>query len=140
MLAIGVDICVLCIQTTQVPQIILDDCIKKNKGSETFIICTQPRRIAAVTVSARVAEERLENVGRGAVGYQIRLNSKYCENTKILFCTTGILLRRLQQPGFLKRVSHVIIDEVHERQVADALQLSAVLIMKCLLIRWKLIF
>lgn len=58
----------------------------------------------------------METVG-GTVGYHIRLKSKYSDNTKILFCTTGILLRRLQQPGFLRQVSHIIIDEVHERQV-----------------------
>lgn len=58
----------------QVPQMILDDCYAKGKPCRIF--CTQPRRIAALTVAERVAAERGEKIGQ-TVGYQIRLESKY---------------------------------------------------------------
>jgi hypothetical protein len=101
-----------CGKTTQVPQIILEDLIDRDMGSEAYIICTQPRRIAAISVAERVAQERLQRCGE-LVGYQIRLKSKYSkQNTRILFCTTGILLRKMQDKDFLNKVSHIIIDEV----------------------------
>lgn len=94
------------------PQIIYDDMIDNGKGSEAFIICTQPRRIAAISVAERVSQERLQRCGQ-SVGYQIRLKSKYSQrDTRILFCTTGILLRKMQNQAFLSKVSHIIIDEV----------------------------
>jgi HrpA-like RNA helicase len=89
--------------------------IMNDHGSEAYIICTQPRRIAAITVAERVALERGEGVGN-TVGYQVRLNSRLGDNTRIIYCTTGVLLRRLQQDGFLAGVSHILVDEVHERQ------------------------
>lgn len=61
-----------CGKTTQVAQFILDDYIANKKGSACRIICTQPRRISAVSVAERVAEERAEKIGN-SVGYQIRL-------------------------------------------------------------------
>jgi HrpA-like RNA helicase len=69
-----------------------------------------------MSVAERVAYERLEKVG-DSVGYQIRLQSRVSEQTKLVFCTTGVLLSQIQDPSFLESVSHVIIDEVHERQV-----------------------
>ncbi|CAM9373169.1 unnamed protein product, partial [Hapterophycus canaliculatus] len=80
------------------------------------IVCTQPRRISAIGVAERVAAERGETVG-GTVGYQIRLERRASEHTKLLFVTTGILLRRLQADPQLEGVTHVILDEVHERTV-----------------------
>lgn len=106
-----------CGKTTQVPQFILDDMISASKGSEANIICTQPRRIAAVTVAERVAFERSEGIGE-TVGYQIRLNSRCSSETRLMYCTTGVLLRKLQSGNdFLTGISHIVIDEVHERQV-----------------------
>jgi len=61
-----------CGKTTQVPQFILDDAISRGEGSLCRIICTQPRRISAITIAQRVAEERNESLGK-SVGYQIRL-------------------------------------------------------------------
>lgn len=78
------------------------------------IVCTQPRRISAIGVAERVAQERDEKIGN-LVGYQIRLESKTSSWTRLLFCTTGILLRRLESDSELNDVTHVIIDEVHER-------------------------
>ena len=61
-----------CGKTTQVPQFILDDFLEKQKGSGCRILCTQPRRISAISVAQRVADERAENLGQ-SVGYHIRM-------------------------------------------------------------------
>lgn len=103
-------------KTTQVPQFLLDDCIERGEGLETNIICTQPRRISASSVAERVAAERGEIIG-GTVGYQIRLEANTSMDTRLLFCTTGILLRRLQGDELLEGVTHVIVDEIHERSI-----------------------
>ncbi len=101
-----------CGKSTQVPQYILDDGL--DQGEVRNIICTQPRRISAIGVAERVAQERNEKVGN-LVGYQIRLESKTSASTRLLFCTTGILLRRLESDPELNSVTHVVVDEVHER-------------------------
>ena len=67
-------------------------------------------------MAERVAAERRERVG-GVVGYSIRLESRQSKDTRLLFCTTGILLRRLQSDPDLAGVSHVVVDEVHERDL-----------------------
>ncbi|XP_066374421.1 DExH-box ATP-dependent RNA helicase DExH1-like isoform X2 [Miscanthus floridulus] len=103
-----------CGKTTQLPQFILEEEINNLRGSDCSIICTQPRRISAVSVAARVAAERGEELGE-AVGYQIRLESKRSAQTRLLFCTTGVLLRRLVQEPDLIGVSHLLVDEIHER-------------------------
>lgn len=90
--------------------------IQDNRENGTHIICTQPRRIAAISIAERVAKERLESCGN-TVGYHVRLKSNYHPNTRILYCTTGIMLRKLQDNNYLSNLSHIIIDEVHERQV-----------------------
>jgi ATP-dependent RNA helicase DHX57 len=78
----------------------------------------QPRRLAATGVAARVAEERGEDKpGRGSVGYVVRGDSAISNNTRLLFCTFGILLRQLQSEGALDCITHIIIDEVHERNL-----------------------
>jgi HrpA-like RNA helicase len=79
---------------------------------------TQPRRIAATSLAERVAAERADSPPgtRGSmVGYHVRLDAAASSSTKLLFCTTGILLRRLQSEPLLKGTSHVIIDEVRNR-------------------------
>ena len=83
----------------------LDDAIQNNMGADTNIIMTQPRRISALGVADRVAAERLEKVGQ-TVGYSIRLDSKRSAKTRLLLCTTGVLLRRLQVDPDLASVSH----------------------------------
>ena len=105
-----------CGKTTQLPQIILDDLIDSNNGALCNMICTQPRRISAISVAERVADERAEKVGK-TVGYSIRLESKTSRETRLLFCTTGVLLRRLQCDSELGGVSHIFVDEIHERDL-----------------------
>ena len=102
-----------CGKTTQVPQFILDDHLLR-EGPLCNIICTQPRRISAIAVAERVAEERIDRLG-SVVGYHIRLENVMSSSTRLLFCSTGILLRRLEGDVTLEGVTHVIIDEVHER-------------------------
>ncbi|XP_053608601.1 putative ATP-dependent RNA helicase DHX57 isoform X2 [Plodia interpunctella] len=106
-----------CGKSTQVPQYILDQWLanfNKDGVQHAEIVCTQPRRISAIGVAERVAEERVEKIGQ-VVGYQIRLESKVSSKTRLTFCTTGILLRRLEYDPQLKSVTHVMVDEVHER-------------------------
>jgi HrpA-like RNA helicase len=67
---------------------VLDDLILKNRGAETNIIVTQPRRISAIGVSGRIAEERCERVG-DTCGYSVRLEAKRSKDTRILFCTVS---------------------------------------------------
>ena len=85
-------------------------------GDKVQILCTQPRRVAATSVAERVAEEMCEPYLGKMVGYQIRNENKRSQYTKLLFCTTGVVLRRLQDDNSLDGITHVIVDEVHERQ------------------------
>ncbi|XP_054266470.1 ATP-dependent DNA/RNA helicase DHX36-like isoform X2 [Macrosteles quadrilineatus] len=119
-----------CGKTTQVAQFILDDRIEKGLGSTCHIVCTQPRRISAISVAERVAAERNETLvdGSGGVGYTIRLETHPPrERGSILYCTTGILLRMLEDDPALTRVSHLILDEIHER---DTISDFAITILK----------
>jgi HrpA-like RNA helicase/DNA-binding transcriptional MerR regulator len=111
-------------KSTQSVQFILDDLYSKGLGGCANMIVTQPRRISALGLADRVAEERCSRVGE-EVGYAIRGESKQSKDTRITFVTAGVLLRRLQTSGgrvedvvaSLADVSHVIIDEVHERSL-----------------------
>ncbi|KPI83346.1 putative Rna helicase [Leptomonas seymouri] len=103
-------------KTTQIPQFLYEFMCEEGCGSSANILCTQPRRLAATSVALRVAEERDEAVG-GTVGYTIRLENCVSRKTQITYLTTGIVLRRLQTDKFLGRVSHVVVDEIHERGV-----------------------
>ena len=104
-----------CGKTTQVPQFIYENAVlDERNGANTSIIITQPRRISAMAVAERVADERDEQIG-DTVGYSIRLSLDKSSKTRMLFCTTGVLLRRLQQDPDLIGISHVVVDEVHER-------------------------
>lgn len=79
------------------PQFLLEHAILSGQGATANVIVTQPRRIAAISVADRVAAERGES-GPGQhgslVGYHVRLDAAMSRDTKLLFCTTGILLRR----------------------------------------------
>ncbi len=100
-------------KTTQIPQFILEESPETAK-----IVVAQPRRLAATGVAARVAEERGEDQpGSGSVGYVVRGASAFSKSTRLLFCTFGILLRQLQCEGALDSVTHIVIDEVHERNL-----------------------
>ncbi|BFI42914.1 ATP-dependent RNA helicase DHX57 [Marchantia polymorpha subsp. ruderalis] len=111
-----------CGKSTQVPQYVLEDYIERDTGAACNIICTQPRRLSAIGLADRVAKERGQGVGE-TVGYSVRLESCRSHRTRLLFCTTGILLRRLSSDRDLENVTHVIVDEVHERTLESDLLL-----------------
>ena len=114
-------------KTTQIPQLLLDDAIDRGKGAFCNVVCTQPRRIAAISVAQRVANERGESLGsRSSIGYQVRFDAKLPDfYGSLTFCTTGIFLKRMQNALLggmhsgrsLDDVTHVVVDEVHERDV-----------------------
>jgi ATP-dependent RNA helicase DHX36 len=115
-----------CGKTTQVPQFILEDAAARRCLSSTRILCTQPRRISATSVAQRVACERGERLGV-SVGFSIRLQQQLPRRRgSVTFCTTGVVLRLLQTCDALADVSHLIIDEVHERDVNTDFLLAAV--------------
>lgn len=104
-----------CGKTTQVCQFILDDYIHTGQGAYCNVVVTQPRRISAVSIADRVAFERSEKLGN-SVGYSVRFESCLPRPFgSILFCTVGVLLKKLENG--LRGVSHVIVDEIHERDV-----------------------
>uniref|UniRef100_A0A2L2YG33 RNA helicase n=1 Tax=Parasteatoda tepidariorum TaxID=114398 RepID=A0A2L2YG33_PARTP len=104
-----------CGKTTQVPQYILDYYLESECGADSCIVVTQPRRISAVSVAERIADERSEALGN-TTGYSVRFESCLPRPYgSILFCTVGVLLRKLESG--LRGVSHVIVDEIHERDV-----------------------
>ncbi|KAF7731529.1 hypothetical protein EC973_009293 [Apophysomyces ossiformis] len=110
-----------CGKSTQVPQFIAEDLLQ-NSAENGMVICTQPRRISAISIANRVSAEmgdKPHSTGSpdSLVGYQIRLESKASKENVLLFCTTGILLRRLESDQYLEGVTHVVVDEVHERTV-----------------------
>ncbi|KAE8228904.1 hypothetical protein CF326_g6143 [Tilletia indica] len=124
-----------CGKSTQTPQYLLEDAIARSEGSLCNIVVTQPRRVSAMGLAARVAAERgekwddsaSESNHVGTVGYAIRGERRASKNTRLLFTTTGVLLRRLASgsDSDLRSVSVVIVDEVHERSVdSDVLLLE----------------
>ncbi|XP_044735251.1 probable ATP-dependent RNA helicase spindle-E [Chrysoperla carnea] len=101
-----------CGKSTQVPQFILDSYRIQNKPCN--IVVTQPRRIAAMSIARRVADQRHWPLG-SVVGYQIGLNREIGEETILTFMTTGVLLQKLISSQNLNEFTHIILDEVHER-------------------------
>jgi len=99
-------------KTTQIPKM----CIEAGRGIDGAIGCTQPRRIAAVTVSRRVAAELNEPPGK-SVGYKIRFEEEGGRNNYVKFMTDGILLMETQGDRYLNEYDTIIVDEAHERSI-----------------------
>jgi ATP-dependent helicase HrpA len=99
-------------KTTQLPKL----CLRAGLGRFGMIGHTQPRRLAAVSVANRIAEELGSEPGHG-VGYQIRFSDKTVRNTYLKLMTDGILLNEIQQDRFLNNYDALIIDEAHERSL-----------------------
>lgn len=114
-------------KSTQLPMYILEQHASRNKYCN--IIVTQPRKIAAVSVARRVSRERKWQVGQ-VVGYQVGLEKQASVDTRITYVTTGVLLQMLIKAKSLNAYTHVILDEVHERDSDTDL---ALLIVKKLL-------
>ena len=99
-------------KTTQLPKM----CLELGLGHLGTIGHTQPRRIAARSVAARIAEELQTELG-DLVGYKVRFNDQISDNTQIKLMTDGILLAEIQTDRFLNQYSCLIIDEAHERSL-----------------------
>ena len=99
-------------KTTQIPKL----CLEAGRGISGMIGCTQPRRIAAMTVAKRIAFELNESLGQ-SVGYKIRFDDHTPDNAYIKLMTDGILLAETQQDRYLNRYDTLIVDEAHERSL-----------------------
>uniref|UniRef100_A0A8C6R0H2 Probable ATP-dependent RNA helicase DHX34 n=1 Tax=Nannospalax galili TaxID=1026970 RepID=A0A8C6R0H2_NANGA len=98
-----------CGKSTQVPQYLL-------AAGFSHVACTQPRRIACISLAKRVGFESLSQYG-SQVGYQIRFESTRSAATRIVFLTVGLLLRQIQREPSLPQYEVLIVDEVHERHL-----------------------
>ncbi|MBC8432994.1 MAG: ATP-dependent RNA helicase HrpA [Desulfobacterales bacterium] len=99
-------------KTTQIPKF----CLAAGRGIDGKIGCTQPRRIAATTVSRRIAQELGEQLGQ-SVGYKIRFQDKTSPDAYIKIMTDGILLAETQNDPDLTEYDTIIVDEAHERNL-----------------------
>jgi ATP-dependent helicase HrpA len=101
-----------CGKSTQLPKM----CLKAGRGVAGMIACTQPRRIAAITIAHRIASELKENLGR-SVGYKIRFRDRSSPDAYIKIMTDGMLLAETQSDPRLMAYDTLIIDEAHERSL-----------------------
>ncbi|RBK52310.1 ATP-dependent RNA helicase HrpA, partial [Xanthomonas oryzae] len=99
-------------KTTQLPKL----CLAAGRGAAGMIGCTQPRRIAARAVAARVAEELKTPLGT-IVGFQVRFTDRVSEQSRIKFMTDGILLAEIASDRWLSAYDTIIVDEAHERSL-----------------------
>jgi len=99
-------------KTTQLPKI----CLELGRGVDGLIGHTQPRRIAARSVAARVAQELQSELGR-MVGYQVRFTGRVSSDAYVKLMTDGILLAEIQRDRELRAYDTLIIDEAHERSL-----------------------
>jgi ATP-dependent RNA helicase DHX29 len=107
-------------KSTQTPAFLLEH--QLSQGKHCKIYCTEPRRISALSLARRVSEELGENKGdigtnRSLVGYAIRLESNTCRETRLVYATTGIVMRMLEGSNDLHEITHLVLDEVHERSI-----------------------
>ncbi|MCK5263535.1 MAG: DEAD/DEAH box helicase, partial [Gammaproteobacteria bacterium] len=99
-------------KTTQLPKI----CLQLGLGSRGLIAHTQPRRLAARSVAARIAEELKTELGQ-QVGFKVRFTDQTSENSYIKLMTDGILLAECHHDPYLNQYDTIIIDEAHERSL-----------------------
>ena len=100
-------------KTTQLPKMAME----LGRGADgRRIACTQPRRIAAVTVAERVAAELKTQVG-GTIGYQHRFACRVSDSTRVKFMTDGVLLAETRRDPLLRAYDTIIVDEAHERSL-----------------------
>ncbi|KAI7942024.1 hypothetical protein MJO28_012051 [Puccinia striiformis f. sp. tritici] len=109
-----------CGKSTQLPAFILEH--ELANGRPVKIFCTQPRRISAISLAERVSQELGEPSGAvgqvgSLVGYNIRLESKTSATTRLVYATTGVVLRMLENGTDLQGITHLILDEIHERSI-----------------------
>ncbi|KAL7623572.1 hypothetical protein AAE478_007255 [Parahypoxylon ruwenzoriense] len=124
-----------CGKSTQVPSFILEH--QLSQGRPCKVYCTEPRRISAISLARRVSEELGEGRGdlgtsRSLVGYSIRLESNISKETRLIYATTGIVMRMLEGSNELREITHLVLDEVHERSIDSDFLL---IVLKKLLVR-----
>jgi HrpA-like RNA helicase len=102
-------------KTTQIPQWCVEHC--RNKCIKIGVACTQPRRVAAMSVATRVAEEMDVVLGQ-EVGYSIRFEDCSGPKTVLKYCTDGMLLREAMSDPLLEAYSIILLDEAHERTLS----------------------
>ena len=110
-------------KTTQIPQMLLRHGLLGERGQAVIL---QPRRLAARMLAKRVAEEVGSPLGQ-TVGYQIRLESRVSEATRLRFVTEGILLRQMSFDATLRGIAAVVFDEFHERHLYGDISLARAL-------------
>jgi ATP-dependent RNA helicase DHX29 len=126
-----------CGKSTQVPSFLLEHQLLQGKPCKIY--CTEPRRISAISLARRVSEELGEGKGdlgtsRSLVGYSIRLESNTARETRLVYATTGIVMRMLEGSNDLQDITHLVLDEVHERSIDSDFLL---IVLKKLLLRRK---
>jgi ATP-dependent helicase HrpA len=99
-------------KTTQLPKI----CLAAGRGTSGMITVTQPRRIAARSVAARIAEELGTAVG-DAVGFKVRFDDRTSGDSLVRLVTDGVLLAEIERDPLLRRSDTIIVDEAHERSL-----------------------
>jgi len=109
-------------KSTQIPQFLVDETWnRRQNGVGGCIAITQPRRVAAISLARRVAEEMGTPLGHSSpasqVGYSVRFDNSTGPSTRIKFLTEGMLLQEMLRDPWLKEYSCVVVDEVHERGV-----------------------
>ncbi|SGY15078.1 BQ5605_C013g07235 [Microbotryum silenes-dioicae] len=104
-------------KTTQIPQYVAYSDLPHLRRPGLQVACTQPRRVAAMSVAKRVADEMDVTLGE-QVGYSIRFEDCTSNNTFLKYMTDGMLLREAMNDHMLSRYSTVILDEAHERTLA----------------------
>eukprot|EP01006_Ploeotia_vitrea_P039275 TRINITY_DN66328_c10_g1_i1.p1 TRINITY_DN66328_c10_g1~~TRINITY_DN66328_c10_g1_i1.p1 ORF type:complete len:540 (-),score=319.76 TRINITY_DN66328_c10_g1_i1:789-2384(-) len=101
-------------KTTQIPQFLVLDGFNSDRR---MVACTQPRRVAAMSVAKRVSEEMDVNLGE-EVGYTIRFEDVTSDRTVLKYMTDGMLLREAMNDPLLNRYSVIVLDEAHERTIS----------------------
>ncbi|KAF2671034.1 ATP-dependent RNA helicase A [Microthyrium microscopicum] len=109
-----------CGKSTQLPAYILESYLLANQ--ECKILCTEPRRISAISLAGRVSQELGEEpnevgTSQSLVGYAVRLETSIGVLTRLIYATTGVVLRMLESSKGLDEYTHLIVDEVHERSI-----------------------
>ncbi|CAK7272619.1 hypothetical protein SEPCBS57363_005221 [Sporothrix epigloea] len=126
-----------CGKSTQVPSFLLEHQLAQGKACKIY--CTEPRRISAISLARRVSEELGEGrsdlgTPRSLVGFSIRLEANTSKETRLVFATTGIVMRMLEGSNDLREITHLVLDEVHERSIDSDFLL---IVLKKLLVRRK---
>ncbi|CAG7931944.1 unnamed protein product [Penicillium olsonii] len=107
-------------KSTQIPSFILEH--EMIQGRPCKIYVTEPRRISAISLARRVSEELGESkndvgTNRSLIGFAVRLESKFTQSTPLIYATTGVVVRMLERPEDFQDITHVVLDEVHERTI-----------------------